>query len=195
MICNIYATVFPTSTLHKYVHLKKSLLEVHFWKSVSQFVSRIWFTCFWRLLVDFCLIVLCSKMLILATAPPRNDLDDCSYVRGIPGILVCVSTVYSLLLHAAEDLGNWNAAVEQTDGVVHWLPLEGQTQNQLILPKSEPWLPRVKCTADLWSVGLWGPLLTAPCAIHQSDGQWLGSGPNITVCHFLRGPRTVRVCL
>lgn len=95
------------------------------------------------------------------------------------------------VFESVEDPVNWNSAAELTDNVVHQPSLEGQTQNQLMLPISEPWSPRVKCTTDLWSVMLWGPLMTTPSAIHQSASQWLGSGPNRAVCQCLKGSATV----
>lgn len=71
----------------------------------------------------------------------------------------------------------------------------GTDPGSLMLPKSELWSPRVKSTTGLWSVRLWGPFRTTPCAIHQTDGQWLGSGPNRALCRSLRGPRATCVCL
>lgn len=42
------------------------------------------------------------------------------------------------VFESVEDPANLNSAVELTDNVVHQPSLEGQTQNQLMLPISEP---------------------------------------------------------
>lgn len=84
--------------------------------------------------------------------------------------------------------------IELTDNVQHQPSLEGQIQNQLMLPISEPWSLRVICTTDRWSVRLRGPLTTTPCAIYQSASQWLGNGPNRAACQSARGSVTVCLC-
>lgn len=78
---------------------------------------------------------------------------------------------------------------------MHQPPSEGQTWNQNIRHKSEPWSVGVKGTTDLSSVRLSRPLRTTPCVIHHRDSQWLGSGLHKAVRQSLMGPRTVSLCV